>query len=116
MTTVDKKAKLTGARPLPKMVKVRVESLDMDVMVRPLMRDEILVLRGMHGNAAKFEQQMLAYAMVDPVMSKEDVRNWQKVSEALEIEDVSDKIMEISGLKDRAEKNAYKSAGDESGS
>lgn len=103
------KSKLTGKREDPKVEEVPVEGGV--VKVRPLTREEILILRGLGGNAVKFEQKLLAFAVVDPEgLTEEDVAAWQKHSPALEIEDVTDKVMEISGLKERADKAAYKSA------
>ena len=104
VAVVDKAA-LVGKRPDPKTAEVAVPGGK--VVVRPLRRDEILLLRNMDtGNPAKFERKMLAYAMVDPALTEADVAEWQKNSDAMEIEDVSDKIMDISGLRERAEKAA----------
>lgn len=103
------KSKLIGKREDPKAIEVPVE--DGAVKVRPLTREQILVLRSIGGDPAKFEQKLLAYAMVDPVLTEAEVKEWQKHSPPMEIEAVTDKVMEISGLKEAAEKAAYKSAG-----
>lgn len=103
------KSKLIGKRADPKAVEVEVEGGT--VQVRPLSREQILILRKLNADPLKFEQLLLSYAMVDPELTEDEVAEWQKNSGALEIEDVTDKVMEISGLKERAEKAAYKSAG-----
>jgi hypothetical protein len=105
------KSKLIGKRADPTAVEVDVEGGK--VKVRPLTRGEVLILRGLGEDPAKFERKLLAFAMVEPELTEAEVGQWQKNSPALEIEDVTDKVMDISGLKERAEKDAYKSAGDE---
>lgn len=82
------------------------------VKVRSLSRDEIVIVRGLSSDPGRFERKLLSFAMVDPKLTEAEVRTWAQNSDALEIEDVTDKVMEISGLKERAEKAAYKSAGD----
>ena len=83
------------------------------VRVRSLSRDEILVVRGLSNDPGKFERKLLSFAMIDPKLTEAEIGQWQQNSDPLEIEDVTDMVMEISGLKERADKNAYKSAGDE---
>jgi hypothetical protein len=104
------KSKLIDKRQGPKVAEVPVQG---DVVkVRPLTRDEILILRGLNEkDPRKFERKLLAYAMVDPELTEAEVGQWQKNDDKMEIEDVTDKVMEISGLKERAAKAAYKSAG-----
>lgn len=105
------KAKLLSRRKAFAEVEVEVEGGT--VTVRSLSRDEILVLRGLGNNPAKFERKLLAYAMVEPTLTEAEAAEWQKNSDPLELEDVTNKVMEISGLKERADKAAYKSPGDE---
>jgi len=103
------KAKLTATRDkAAKTTEVPVEAGT--VVVRALTRAEVLACRKLGNDPALFERRMLNYAMVDPEMAEKDIQLWQENSPALEIEDVIDAVMDISGLKERAEKSAYKSA------
>jgi hypothetical protein len=101
------KSKLIGKRGEMRTAEVEVEGGI--VTVRSLTRAEALALREI-SDPLKFEQYIVSCAMVDPALTKAEVAQWQKNSGALELEDVTDKVMEISGLKERAEKAAYKSA------
>jgi hypothetical protein len=64
-------------------------------------------IQGLSGTAA-IERAMLAVAMVRPRMTEGAVREWQESSVAGEIEPVTDKVSELSGMKAGAEKAAYK--------
>jgi len=77
------------------------------VRVRGLSRDEALAVRGIKHEATA-ERVILSYAMVDPPMTQEEVGRWQKASIAGEMEDVTDKVSELSGLSDGAAKEVVK--------
>jgi hypothetical protein len=101
------------------------------VTVRSLSRLEVLEQRkGMKGMKTEqdardkalqgdFELWMIATAMVEPVLTVEEVREWQAASPANELEEVTSVIMRLSGIgktkdpktgsEDSAEKAAYKS-------
>jgi hypothetical protein len=101
------------------------------ITVRALSRLEILEQRkGLKGvkseQAARdkafegdWELWMVSTAMVNPIMTKEDVKLWQAASPAGEIEGVTEVIMRLSGIgktrdpntgtEDSADKAAYKS-------
>jgi len=78
------------------------------VRVRGLSRYEALSMRDVDG-AADTEVAMLALAMVDPPMTEDGVRAWQKASGPNEMTAVIDKVSELSGMDDDAAKEAYKS-------
>lgn len=55
------------------------------------------------------ERRMLAMAMVHPAMSDDEVRQWQRAAPAGDLEPVTRRISELSGMTDGADKEAYKS-------
>jgi hypothetical protein len=81
------------------------------IVIRALSRFEVLQIQKVMGDdkgtAAK-ERALLAMAMVDPPMSEGDVGKWQKASKAGEIEPVTARVMELSGMMPGADKAAYK--------
>ena len=77
------------------------------VRVRGLSRAEALLVRDAV-DRAKGEQKILSLAMVDPKLTEAEVAAWQSASVALEIEAVTDKIMELSGMSESAAKEAVK--------
>jgi hypothetical protein len=78
------------------------------VRVRGMTRAEALTLRAFAGNVAKAEAVMLSFGMVDPALTEAEAARWISVSPATEIEDVTDKISELSGMKPTAAKEAVK--------
>lgn len=94
------------------------------VCVRGLSRFEVLDVRkatddaqGVDGpRALMLERKMVSLAMLDPVLTEAEVGTWQKIAGAAELNVVSLKIQELSGMTDAAPKEAYKSLRDESGS
>lgn len=81
------------------------------VRVRGLSRIEALHVQAANGEAAT-ERRIMALGMLDPVMTESEVGRWQKASEAGEIEVVSKKIAELSGMLPGADKESYKSVSD----
>lgn len=80
------------------------------VTVRGLSRADVLDLRKrVDEEKIDFEHGLVQAGMVDPAMSVEDVAAWQKASPAGELEAVTKKISELSGLTKEADKTAYKS-------
>lgn len=78
------------------------------VRVRALTRAEVMRARRIgQDDPAVLEQQMLSAGMVDPVMSATDVQRWQEAAPADELSPVTDAILGLSGLADKAAKDAY---------
>lgn len=82
------------------------------VRVRGLSRDETIDLQVLVGSKAT-ECAVIALGLVDPVMTEDEVAEWQHVGLAGELEPVSTKIAELSGMLEDSAKAAYKSDGDE---
>lgn len=80
----------------------------MTVRVRGLSRAEVLSIQQVqdHGNDA-IERRMLSLGLVNPALSEEEVGMWQQASVAGEMEPVTTKIMELSGMAKDAVKDAY---------
>jgi hypothetical protein len=81
------------------------------VRVRALSRYEILLAgKGKDENdVLAIEQAMLSMAMVSPQVSKADVEKWQKASPIGQIQRVTTKVNELSGVGQNSGKDAYKS-------
>lgn len=75
------------------------------VRVRGLSRGEVFGVQNAKGTAA-VERKILAFGMVDPALTEPEVQRWQEASPAGELDEVVDKIRELSGLNDKAEKEA----------
>lgn len=109
MTTEDLKARLLAPR-IPADDTVELDGLG-TVRVRPLSRGEVFALHKITDNVEDFERKFLALGMVEPEMTEQDVAAWQAIPGALsEIQDVSDKIEELSGLKKGADKSSVPAA------
>lgn len=92
------------------------------VRVRALTRDEVIRVRkasdeqGLDGpRVLILERKMLALALVDPELTEAEIGKWQRNAGAGEIDKVSRKVQEISGMLEDAGKAAYKSVRGESG-
>lgn len=83
------------------------------VRLRGLSRAEAMMIQGIKGIDAT-ERKLLHLALVDPVMTEAEVGQWQKSAPAGELEPVTDKVTELSGLREAAEKAAYKRVRDDS--
>lgn len=77
------------------------------VRVRGLSRFEALSMKAVD-NAVASERLMLHYAMVDPPMTEAEIGKWQRASGASELEPVTGKIAELSGMTQDAAKEAVK--------
>lgn len=84
------------------------------IRVRGLSRGEVFMTQQAKG-AEAMERKVLALGMLDPVMTEDEVRQWQRSSPAGEMEPVTDKIRELSGLADTSEKQAMATFRDEPG-
>jgi hypothetical protein len=94
------------------------------VRVRGLSRDEVVGIRKATDNdpatvdgkrALVLERKMIALAMIDPELSEADAGQWQRIAPAGELEPVTDKIQELSGLAEGATKSALPGAGERPG-
>jgi hypothetical protein len=96
-----------------RLLKPRLTEADVDVpgvgtvRVRGLNRAEAMAVQGANGPEAT-ERRILALGMVDPSMTEAEAGAWQKASPGGEIEPVSRKIAELSGMLDGAAKDVVK--------
>lgn len=88
---------------------VELPTLGGSVRVRGLTRAEALRVQGKQMDALEAERKLLHLAMVEPLMSEEDVRQWQHVAPAGELQPIQDAILAMSGLTADAVKEAVKS-------
>lgn len=79
-----------------------------DVTVRGLNRDESILV-GQESEVADRDRIMVSLGMVDPVMTVDEVREWQQSGPGGEIEDVSRAIARLSKMIPGADKESYKS-------
>lgn len=106
------KAKLLGDR-------MPTESVAVDggeVTVRALSRKAIHLLPTEGGDQFEVEAYMLHFGMADPALTIEEAREWIGVAGNGEIDRVSDAISRLSGIGRYSERDATKSAADESDS
>ncbi|MDN5751375.1 MAG: hypothetical protein L0H64_23225 [Pseudonocardia sp.] len=78
------------------------------VRVRALTRGEALQVRDKTMGTAEIERKLLAWALVEPKLTEDDVRAWQDASPAGELEVVVDAIVKLSGMEKAAAKAAYR--------
>jgi hypothetical protein len=88
----------TGEIEIPGVGKVTVRGLSREEMIG-IPRDDML----------EAERKTLAFAMVDPPMTEDQVLEWQRLSQASEINAVTMKVNELSGITEGAAKESYKS-------
>jgi hypothetical protein len=77
------------------------------VRVRGLSRIEAMHVQAANGTEAT-ERRMLALGLVDPKLTEAEAGKWQDASPAGELEAVTDRIAELSGMKPEAVKEAVK--------
>lgn len=87
-----------------------------EIRIRGLSRGEVFAAQKTTKDVESMERRVVALGMVDPVMTEDEVEQWQRNSPAGEMEAVSAKINELSGLTKTAEKAAYAEFRDEPGS
>ena len=76
------------------------------VRVRGLNRVEILLLQKIEDLSTR-ERKMLTFAMVDPELAEHEAGQWMRVSAAGEIEPVTTRIAQLSGMLPDAAKEVY---------
>jgi cell division inhibitor SulA len=93
------------------------------VRVRGLSRTEVMLMRkatdieAIDGSRALvLERKMLALGMVDPQLSESEAGRWQQASAAGELDLVSDRIAQLSGMAEGAPKSGLQADGDGPGS
>jgi hypothetical protein len=84
------------------------------VRVRGLNRAEGMMVQAVKGTATQ-ERLMLSLAMVHPTLTESEAGQWQKASPTGELEPVTRKIAELSGMAEGAAKEAYNTFRDEPG-
>lgn len=82
------------------------------VRVRALSRAEALKVQGQQMSTAKMERVLLSLAMVDPVLTEDDVAEWQKVSGAGELQTVVEVVTDLSGMRQEAAKSGVPGDGE----
>lgn len=82
--------------------------------VRGLSQHEAHVVEQTSGSLAR-ERKILSFGVIDPELTESDVGQWQKAAPAGEVTKVALAVAELSGMLDGADKEAYKSFRDESG-
>jgi hypothetical protein len=83
------------------------------VLVRGLSRFEMTAVFGLEDDRQKQDTAAIAYAMVDPEMTVEEVIAWRKAGANAEIEEVARKINELSGIGKDAAKSDVPADGDD---
>lgn len=78
-----------------------------EVKVRALTRAEALAFQGEH-DGADAEAKLLAVALVEPKLTEDEVRQWQQVSPAGELQPVVLAILAASGMELDSPKQAMK--------
>lgn len=104
MTAVDKSA-LLASRGIG-LTSVSLGELG-EVKVRALTRAEALGFQGEH-DAAEAEVMLLAVALVEPKLTEDEIRAWQKVAPAGELQPVVQAVLAASGMEQDAPKEAMK--------
>ncbi|TCO64953.1 hypothetical protein [Actinocrispum wychmicini] len=79
------------------------------VRVRAVSRREMLDLRAKVNDPVQVEQHIVATAMLDPVLTPDEVGRWQEAATPGDLEKVTAAIARLSGLDELAGKAAYKS-------
>lgn len=83
------------------------------IRVRGLSRFEALHSGDLDGEER--EVYWLSCGIVEPALTKDEIKRWRDSATYAEVELVADRIAELSGMKDTSAKEATKSPGDESG-
>lgn len=82
------------------------------VKVRALTRDEVLASQDEYeDDAAGRDSYIVATALVEPVMSVEDVQAWGSAGAAGDLVAITEKVAELSGLKQGAPKSGVPRTG-----
>lgn len=112
---------MTAAKPdlKARLLSPRVETDEVEipgigtVKVRGLSRGEVFAVQKVAKGTGDMECKILARALIDPEMTEDEVRQWQDASPAGELERVSDRVNQLSGLSEGAEKSGLPGADDD---
>lgn len=83
------------------------------VKVRGMTRMELMLTRKNTEDPAVIEQRMLAFCLVEPRLTPQQVEAWQKASKPMVMAPVTEAIRELSGLGEGADKSNPGEAGDD---
>lgn len=75
-----------------------IETVAGPVRVRGLSRAEVLSMQAVADDPDAVERRLLELAVIDPVLTSEDVEQWRKAWPAKEFEPLIETISELSGL------------------
>jgi len=110
MAAVDKDALFT-----PRLAEQDVEIEGVGTLrIRALSRAEVLGLQNQDLSAPRMEQKLLALALVNPRLTEDEVKRWQRAASVGELEPVTDAVMAVSGMNKDAAKEAVKTFRDDS--
>lgn len=85
------------------------------VRVRGLSRAEIHGMnRGKDPNPTLVEQRTVQLGLVDPELTLDEVQRWYTVAPAGDIQKIVNAVLDLSGMTDGADKEAYRQFRDES--
>lgn len=79
-----------------------------EITFRALSRTEAMAFKDVEMDVETLERKLLAIAMVDPEMAESDVAAWQAASPAGELEEVVNRVAEMSGMTAQAAKAAVR--------
>jgi hypothetical protein len=82
----------------PRLPEADVETVAGIVRVRALSRVEVLEVHKLGGNIDAIDQRLLELGLVDPPLTSDEVREWRKAWPAGDLEPLTDKIAELSGM------------------
>lgn len=85
------------------------------VALRALSRYELVLAGKGTEDSALIEARLLSYTLLDPQLSVDEVRQWQRSAPSGEVGLVVDKMRELSGLGEGADKSSVSGPGDEPG-
>lgn len=100
---IDRDQLLAHARVLPEH---DVETPAGTVRVRALSRAEVLSLAPLAGDAQEIEVRVVAWGLIDPALSVDEVRDWQKATTGEAITAISDAVAKLSGMGPDAQSEA----------
>lgn len=78
------------------------------VRVRALTRGEALQVQGVESDVAELERKLIAWAMVEPKLTENEVKTWQDSSPAGELQTITEAIVRLSGMEQHAQREAMK--------
>lgn len=77
------------------------------VQIRSLTRAEALSVQGVEMDVESLEQKLISMAMVDPQLTEAEVKEWQGLATAGEIQVIVEAVVRTSGLEGYSGRRAY---------